>query len=68
MVVVDGLLRSGRGNRVIVEVFLFYFVLFIYFWLGLDCCWIVGLLGLIVGAMVLWVCFFFFATMVFDCG
>ena len=31
--------------------------------------WIVdGLLGLIVGAMVLWVFFFFFATMVCGCG
>ena len=63
MVVVDGLLRSGRGNGVTVEVFLFLF-----FWLGLDCWWIVGLLGLIVGAMVLWVFFFFFATMVCGCG
>ena len=55
MVVVDGLLRSGRGNGVTMEVFLFLF-----FFLGLDCWWIVGLLGLIVGAMVLWVFFFFF--------
>ena len=37
MVVVDGLLRSGRGNGATMEVFLFCF-----FWLGLDCWWIVG--------------------------
>ena len=31
MVVVDGLLRSGRGNGAIVEVFLFFFVFFFFF-------------------------------------
>ena len=47
MVVVDGLLRSGRGNRSTVEVFLFFvlfcFSFFFFFWAGLLMdCWVVG--------------------------
>ena len=55
MVVLDGLLRSGRGNGATVEVFLFCFFFFFFSW-G----WIVRLLGLIVGAMVLWVFFCYY--------
>ena len=64
MVVVDGLLRSGRGNGATVEVFLF-FVLFFGAGLLKDCwvarfdCWGDGVVGFF---------FFFFATMVCGCG
>ena len=59
MVVVDGLLRSGRGNGATVEVFLFCFFFFLA-GAGLLGCW-VWLLGR-------WCCGFFFATMVCGCG
>ena len=59
MVVVDGLLRSGRGNGATMEVFLFCFLagaglLMVCWVVGFDC-WCDG------------VFFFFFATMVYGC-